>query len=93
MRRVTEEQLRRVARYEALMQKAERLLATGERSESEDKALRRHIAKLEAYYGSEDWKKDFADDEAGLFPQDMKRGVLSEDGLYILLEKYKEDIK
>ena len=40
---------------------------------------------LEKYYTSADWKKDFALDEAGLLPAGLKRGVLSEDGIYNLL--------
>ena len=36
---------------------------------------------LAEYYGSDEWKQDFADDEAGLLPKDLKRGVLSEDGI------------
>ena len=31
------------------------------------------------------WREDFEADEAGLVPKDLKRGVLSEDGLYNLL--------
>ena len=42
------------------------------------------LRELEAYYGS-DWKQDFADDEAGRLPKDLKRGVLSEDGIWNLL--------
>ena len=44
------------------------------------------IRELSAYYGSDTWKQDLADDEAGRLPQDMKRGVLSEDGIWNLLE-------
>lgn len=43
---------------------------------------------LSDYYGSEIWKLDFADDEAGLLPKDLKRGVLSEDGLWNLLSDW-----
>ena len=43
------------------------------------------IRELENYYGSDDWKQDFADDEQGLLPQDLKRGVLSEDGIWNVL--------
>ena len=43
------------------------------------------IRELEAYYGSEEWKRDYADDEAGKLPDDLKRGVLSEDGVWNLL--------
>ena len=44
------------------------------------------LRELEAYYGSEDWKQDFADDEKGLLPSDLKRGVLSEDAIWNVLE-------
>ena len=43
------------------------------------------IRILAEYYGSDEWKQDFADDEAGRLPKDLKRGVLSEDGLWNLL--------
>lgn len=43
------------------------------------------IAALSEYYGSDDWKQDYADDEAGRLPAGLKRGVLSEDGIWNLL--------
>ena len=43
------------------------------------------IRILTEYYGSDDWKQDFADDEAGLLPKELKRGVLSEDGIWNVL--------
>ena len=48
------------------------------------------IAALDTYYGSEEWRQDYADDEAGLLPADLKRGVLSEDGIWNLLTDCKE---
>ena len=48
------------------------------------------ISALEAYYDSETWKQDFADDEAGLLPPSLKRGVLSEDGIWNLLTDARE---
>ena len=53
-------------------------------------AIQGVISKLEEYYTGPLWKSDFALDEAGQLPQGLKRGVLSEDGLYNLLECYKE---
>ena len=44
------------------------------------------IHALADYYNSDEWKKDFSDDEQGLLPQDLKRGVLSEDGIYNTLD-------
>jgi HEAT repeat protein len=43
------------------------------------------LEKLNDYYGSDEWLKDFAADEAGLLPKDLKRGVLSEDAIDNLL--------
>ena len=48
------------------------------------------IAALDEYYGSDLWKQDFADDEAGRLPADLKRGVLSEDGIWNLLVDVRE---
>ena len=48
------------------------------------------IAILSEYYGSDEWKQDYADDEAGLLPKDLKRGVLSEDGIWNLLADWRE---
>ena len=43
------------------------------------------IIALEHYYEGGCWKKDFEDDEAGLLPSYLKRGVLTEDAIYDLL--------
>ena len=48
------------------------------------------LRHLDQYYQSKDWKEDFEADEAGLFPDDLPRGVLSEDGIYNLLEQNKD---
>lgn len=48
------------------------------------------ITALNEYYGSDVWKLDLADDEAGRLPADLKRGVLSEDGIWNLLTDCKE---
>ena len=54
------------------------------------KAIKEDIAELSKYYGSEQWKQDFAADEAGNLPPDLKRGVLAEDGIWNLLFDYSE---
>ena len=48
------------------------------------------IASLSRYYNSEEWKQDYADDEADKLPKDLKRGVLSEDGIWNLLSDWRE---
>ena len=53
-------------------------------------SVQEDIRLLDAYLGSEEWKADLAADEDGLLPTDLKRGVLSEDGIWNLLEDWRE---
>lgn len=46
--------------------------------------------KLEDYYGSSKWMDDFEADEEGKLPEDLKRGVLSEDAVYDLLTDHRK---
>lgn len=79
-------QIRRIKKYEGYLDEVQQLLRDGESSGR----LQHLITELEAYYASEEWKQDFAADEAGLLPKNLKRGVISEDGIYNLLQEYKE---
>ena len=42
------------------------------------------------YLVSDEWEKDFADSEAGRLPSDLKCGVLSEDGIWDVLDTSRE---
>lgn len=53
-------------------------------------ATREDVKALEGYYGSEEWKQDYHDDEAGRLPSDLPRGVLSEDAVWNLLADCRE---
>lgn len=48
------------------------------------------IRALDSYLGSDAWHSDRKADEAGLLPQDLKRGVLTEDAVWNLLERHHE---
>ena len=79
-------QIARIKKYESYLNEAQQLLCAGENSDR----LKYLISELEAYYESVKWQKDFESDEAGLLPKNLKRGVLSEDGINDLLDEYKE---
>ena len=51
------------------------------------RSVQDELSILNSYYGSAEWKQDFADDEAGLLPKDLKRGVLSEDGVWDVMSE------
>lgn len=59
-------------------------------SHEQYKEIEEAIELLSSYYDSDDWKQDYADDEAGRLPKRLKRGVLSEDGIWNLLTNWKE---
>ena len=84
------EQIARIRHMEQLFDLAkesmEEVMMSLETYEKAQKA----IAVLSEYYGSKEWKQDYADDEAGLLPKDLKRGVLSEDGIWNLLSDWQE---
>ena len=82
-----------IARIRQMEQRLDRALAAVKRlTAALDKwdATQDDIAALEEYYRSSEWRKDFEDDEAGSLPEGLKRGVLSEDGIWNLLTDCKE---
>lgn len=68
------DRIERVEQYERLFDKAT--------ARPDPQTLR----LLDAYYTSGEWREDYEADERGEFPPDLKRGVLSQDALYDLLE-------
>ena len=79
------EQIERIRRMEQLLDFAGEAMKELPISPDKYARTKEAITTLSAYYSSDDWKKDYADDEAGLLPADLKRGVLSEDGIWNLL--------
>ena len=75
----TVERLRKLEGY------LDELLTAAPAQIREDPELRRKLAVLEAYYTGGQWLRDYALDEQGQLPQDLKRGILSQDTLYDLL--------
>ena len=49
------------------------------------------LRALETYYTSGEWMEDYEADERGELPPELKRGVLSQDALYDLLERANDE--
>ena len=84
------EQTERIARMEQQLEVASRAVKGLAAALDDYEAAQEALRELEAYYGSEEWKQDIAADEAGRLPKEMKRGVLSEDAVWNLLEERDE---
>ena len=85
-----EERLDRISRFEQMLDRL------NESNRMMEDALERFAAAeadaqaLAGYYEGPDWREDFETDEAGALPEDLKRGVLSEDGAYNALQDREE---
>lgn len=84
-----EETVRRVRYMERLIDEV--LAAQKDESRTWPWYRMRQIAILEDYYENGLWRLDYETDEKGLLPRGLKRGVLSEDGLYNLLTEAWEE--
>lgn len=80
-------QRERIERYERMLDRAERAIQQMEEAKRAFAGIRGDLAELERYYTSPEWKSDYEADEAGLLPTDLKRGVLSQDGIDSLLDR------
>lgn len=80
----------RITEMESIFDSANGKLNALENAIADLQGYQEEIRRLEAYYTGPDWKKDYALDEAGKLPADLKRGVLSEDGIFDLLERNRE---
>lgn len=83
-------QKERIEYYEKLMDEIKASIDNMDKTLDRFEKIKPKIKKLKKYYESPEWKKDFEDDEKGLLPKDLKRGVLSEDGIYNTLDEYNE---
>ena len=83
-------QINRIKRMEKLLSESKEALKNLNEAIDYYMNLQPAIKELQYYYENGGWLKDFKDDEAGLLPKDLKRGVLSEDELYTFLEENDE---
>lgn len=90
MDRVIIEAIERIEKMEALFD--ELLEAFEERGDEIlfDDLLNKNLSVLTEYYEGGEWMGDYELDEQGLLPNDLKRGILSEDGFYNFLFELEE---
>ena len=85
-----DERSRRIARYESLFDECSAAVDALASALRHFAGVSGKFSQLETYYGSGEWQSDFEADEAGFLPKELKRGVLSEDGVHDLLAEYDE---
>ena len=83
------EQIDRIQKMEERLDRASQVVMKLSAALDDYVEMQEDIRALELYYGSEEWKKDFADEEANRLPKGLKRGVLSEDAIWNMLEDHR----
>ena len=83
--KTSESQIARISRMEEILDKSGKAVRDLQEALDRYVALEEEIRELELYYTGGQWQNDFADDEAGKFPRDLRRGVLSEDAVFDFL--------
>ena len=80
----------RIAHYEEIMDRIIRVVRLDGITPGVYESVLPDLKELEAYYTSPEWQEDYAADEAGLLPEGLKRGVLSQDGISDLLDRFRD---
>ena len=80
----------RIAHYEEIMDRIIRVVKLDGITPGVYESVLPGLQELEAYYTSPEWQEDYAADEAGLLPEGLKRGVLSQDGISDLLDRFRD---
>ena len=84
------EQIARISEMEQRLNRAEAAVTVMDTAFEQYLSALEDIRALNSYLGSDAWHSDRKADEAGLLPKDLKRGVLTEDAVWNLLERHHE---
>ena len=79
------EQIERISYMEQILDEATEAVSSLSEALEKYSAVQDKLQELAAYYSSKQWHQDFDDDSASKIPNNLKRGVLSEDAVYNLL--------
>jgi len=85
MGKASDSTVKRITEMEERFNRASAVIAALERALEDYSVAADDFKELERYFDGGSWKKDFEADEKGKLPDGLKRGVLSEDGLWDLL--------
>lgn len=82
--------IERICRMEQYFDCVQAAVKSGNAGALKDPAIREMLDELIRYYENGQWLADYRLDEEGGLPPELKRGVLSEDGVYNLLSELPE---
>jgi hypothetical protein len=81
------EQIELIRKMEEIMDRVQNAVKQCQDALQNFADLEDEIDELNTYYMDGAWREDYEADEKGKIPKDLKRGVLSQDTLFDLLEE------
>lgn len=90
---MNQKRVKRIRRMEMNLDESQKAMEKLAAAMDQYEAVQEKYYKLARYYGSSLWLEDYEADEAGQLPSELKRGVLSEDGVYNLLLEHRDLMK
>ena len=84
---MVEEAIQRISKMEQYFDILQDVTQTNPNAFKMDESVKEMFRVLVQYYEGGQWLRDYELDEKGLIPQNLKRGVLSEDAVYDFLEQ------
>jgi len=85
--------VRRVVRMERCFDEIRAALETDAEAAEKNETIKEKLRSLLDYYENGQWLADYGRDSAGELPANLKRGVLSEDGVWNLLTEISSNAK
>lgn len=79
--------VKRIKELESKYDEVSKVVDRMELAMDEFRSVQGLVAELRKYMDSGRWLKDYESDERGELPPGLKRGILSQDGLYDLLQR------
>lgn len=86
-RNSVKEQIKKIENAELALDRAQTAVSALEKAWEDYLSVSDDIEKLEKYLNSPERRQDLEADEAGKLPDRLRRGVLSEDAIWDLLEQ------
>ena len=80
----------RIKKYEQILDRVNLVMDQSADDPLMIESIREDVKSLEEYYCSPEWKEDYDADVAGVLPADLKRGVLSQDGIDHTLDRFRD---
>jgi hypothetical protein len=82
---MSESRVQRITRMEQALNEAAQAVSALDRAIEGYRGALERIGELRRYYESDEWMEDVKADEDGKLPENLPRGVLTEDAIYDLL--------